>query len=611
MHRLIVIVDGVAAALGVPADELKGIPFPQGIVRSLRRVHIPGNGGHEIPEPGLPDLRGEQLYLAAGGWERVMVDVPALVGKGDAYGGILVAINASLFERLVVRQLRLLAPQVLVAPLQPLAQRAAFCELGPQADLLRHLAEPVVLEPALVHRLDDLVVEAHKVSVLPGLGDVLPLKHGNARQQHIGKLGAGGHKEVAAYDELALGGVPQDFRRAVDVSVLVDEAVARQVQNHLDVALQLLAAGDAVQFRQLVAPHHRLCPQVRGDLHGIGVGHVRHIHPGVLGAKAAAAGPAAGNAHVASHTGKQYAAPGPLLAVGMALGAESLHQRCGPGGGVADGQGADRLSRDAGDGRRPLRRFGHAVFLAGEVGKHTFRRVHPLGHVGLVKAQAAAVQEVLVLQALLHDHIGHGVLQRRVRGRPQGDPLGSQLLRRVVAAGVHHDDGDALLPGPAQIIHGLAVKLRLRRIVAPEDDKVAVEPVNEAVARLAGAVHQVCRLADAGGGIAVVIAKISAVQLQKALGKATAADGGADAGGIVYVAGAGAIGIPDAHPLPGNEVRGLLPADALEFPLAPLADPLHGVAEPVGAQKGLMIVQSPDAGAKGHVVPRRLGRVRG
>lgn len=174
MHRLIIVVDGVTAALGVPADELEGILFPQGVARSFRRVHIPGDGGHEVPELGLPDLGGEQLHLAAGGGERVMVDVPPLVGKGDTHRRVLIAVDARLFERLIIRQLRLLAPEVLVAPLQPLSQCTAFGELGPQADLLRHLAQPVVLKPSLVQRLDDLVVEAHKVPVLPGLGDVLP-----------------------------------------------------------------------------------------------------------------------------------------------------------------------------------------------------------------------------------------------------------------------------------------------------------------------------------------------------------------------------------------------------------------------------------------------------
>ena len=230
---------------------------------------------------------------------------------------------------------------------------------------------------------------------------------------------------------------------------------------------------------------------------------------------------------------------------------------------------------------------------------------------GLVEAHAAAVQEILVLEALLHDHIGHGVHEGRVRGGFQGEPLRPQGQGRVVPAGVHHDDGDALVPGLAEVVHGLTVKFRFHRVVAPENDEIAVQPVRQVVAGLGGAVHEVGGLGDAGGGIAVVIVQIPAVQLQKPLGKAAAADHGADAGGVVDIAGADAVGIPDTDPLPGDGVRGLLPGDAFEFPLAPAADPLHGVAEPVLAQKGLVVVHAPDAGGQRHAVPGRFQRVRG
>ena len=48
-----------------------------------------------------------------------------------------------------------------------------------------------------------------------------------------------------------------------------------------------------------------------------------------------AAGPAAGNSHIASHAGKQNGAPGALLPVGIALRAVTLNERRGFCQGIA------------------------------------------------------------------------------------------------------------------------------------------------------------------------------------------------------------------------------------------------------------------------------------
>ena len=271
VHPQVVVVDAVAAALRVPADELEGILFRQGVVGALRRVHVPGDGGHKVPVLRPVDLFREDLHLAAGGGEGILLRVPALLLEGDDIRVILVAVDARLLEHLIIRQLRLPFPQVVIAVLQPLAESAPLRKLGTETDLLRHLAEPVILEAALVQGFNDLVVKAQEVAVLPGDHDVLSFKKGDARQQDVGDFGAGGHEKIAAQNEFALGGVRQNLLGAVDVPVLVDEAVARQVHHHFDVALQMLAPGDAVQGCHLVAPEDGFRPQVGGNGHAVGI----------------------------------------------------------------------------------------------------------------------------------------------------------------------------------------------------------------------------------------------------------------------------------------------------------------------------------------------------
>ncbi|MBP5291427.1 MAG: hypothetical protein J6Y90_02265, partial [Lachnospiraceae bacterium] len=87
--------------------------------------------------------------------------------------------------------------------------------------------------------------------------------------------------------------------------------------------------------------------------------------------------------------------------------------------------------------------------------------------------------------------------------------------------------------------------------------------------------------------------------------------GAADAGADGNEAGAGAVSVADARPLPHDLVHGLVPADALEPALAALADPLHGPAQSLFGKKGLGIAQALHAGRQRHAagaVRRRLRR---
>ena len=221
-------------------------------------------------------------------------------------------------------------------------------------------------------------------------------------------------------------------------------------------------------------------------------------------------------------------------------------------------------------------------------------------HVRPVEAEAAAVQKLPVLKSLRQDHPGHRVQQRAVGGGPQRDPFRIQRLNGIALPGIHHDDGNAFFPGFFQPVHRGTVKMRLRRVVSPQEDQLAVEPGLGAASGGVRAVHQARRAADACAGVGIIVVEISAVQCQQPLRQRRGPKHRADAGGIVDVARTGAIAVPDALPLFGDALHGLIPADAGKLSLSPRAHAEHRVAEPVFPQKGPVIVQAPHTGGQGN-----------
>ena len=319
-----------------------------------------------------------------------------------------------------------------------------------------------------------------------------------------------------------------------------------------------------------------------------------------------AAGPASADPHVAGKARKQNTPSGRLLSAGVTLGSIALDQGPWPGFGVSHRQVPDNLGADPGDGFCPLGSLWNPVLFPCKIRQIALGRVDALWHVLPVKAHTAPVQKFLVLKALLHDHIGHGIHHGAVRGRADGNPLGSKPENRVVLSGIHHHDGDLLFSGFLKIIHGSAVEFCFCRVVSPQDDQIGVKPVLQAAASLAGAVHQLRGRTDASGAVGIVIVQESPVQAQKPFGKAAASQDSADPCGVVHIPGPWAVGIPYPDPLRGNGVHRLLPGDPLKASLSPLSHPFHGVLKPVLPKKCLVVIQPPDTGSKRHTFPRIL-----
>ena len=155
--------------------------------------------------------------------------------------------------------------------------------------------------------------------------------------------------------------------------MLVDECVARQIEDHLDITFQrnrffrsvnplypiLLVHGMAMQ--------HGLGPEVNRDLtvvmvHLLRPGWFFMFHP-VCGS----AGPAAGNSHISGHTGKQNAAPGALFSISIALRSVSLNEGSRLCQGITPCQTSDGVCRYSGDRFCPFRRFLHAVLFTVQI----------------------------------------------------------------------------------------------------------------------------------------------------------------------------------------------------------------------------------------------------
>ncbi len=224
------------------------------------------------------------------------------------------------------------------------------------------------------------------------------------------------------------------------------------------------------------------------------------------------AGPAAADSHITCETRQHDPASGDLFPAGVALRAVALDQRPWLCPAVPDGQAADHLRPDSGDCLRPLGSLRRVVFLPQNIRKIALRTVDSLRHVVTVKSQTAPVRKFFIPQPFVHDHIGHGVHHGAVRGRAYGDPLRPQLKNRVIFSWIHHNDGDALFFGLFQVVHSAAVKFGLRRIVAPQNDQVGIEPVFQTVSHLTGSVHQLGGLADTGSAVGIIIIQKSAVQ---------------------------------------------------------------------------------------------------
>ena len=106
-------------------------------------------------------------------------------------------------------------------------------------------ADPVIAF-GLKGGIDDLRHKNNLIAVFPAVLQPPGFELGAGRKKKIGETCRGGEKIVLYDQKLNPAFVGQDFCRAVDVAVLVDEAVGCNGPDKLDVALQPVDTPDAV-----------------------------------------------------------------------------------------------------------------------------------------------------------------------------------------------------------------------------------------------------------------------------------------------------------------------------------------------------------------------------
>ena len=312
------------------------------------------------------------------------------------------------------------------------------------------------------------------------------------------------------------------------------------------------------------------------------LGQVGHAERELAGEAVVSAGPAAFHAHVAGEARQHAAAERRALAACMALWAPALDERRGLRGGVLAGDAADGVSRNLADDLGPFRRLRRAVGRAFQVRAVGLVRLHALWHVRLVEADDERIEELLVVQALLHDDVGHGVHERVVGGGQEGNPLVGQLDGGVGVARVDDDELAAVL------LHLAVVVVRqaedgLGRVVAPEDHELRALEAGQTAAGVRDAEHGRRGGARVAHGHRVVAADVAAGHIAEARGQIGTHDVAARvARADLHVARKRAVLAQDALVLADDVVDGLVPADLLELALATFAGALRGMLQTVG-----------------------------
>ena len=269
-------------------------------------------------------------------------------------------------------------------------------------------------------------------------------------EQYVGVLGRVRHEGVAHDDELALLLVGERFEDAVDVTVLVGDAVAGVVPEELDAVFRRLDLGGSGGCLGILRAHEErelvgrveLLLEIRtlGDAlepriaRYLGVDHVHgHAVGVVVGRRDGPDGRSrwfglahAGVRALATEIARQerehaHRARG-RLAVAVALQTPALHDVDAIGLVQLAGELADGLGGNERDSGGPLGRLLDLV-VAGSHDVVVVRLVLALGRCGhglLIVALAVPVQEVEVDPALLDELVGNAGDECRVRARANG-----------------------------------------------------------------------------------------------------------------------------------------------------------------------------------------------
>ena len=521
------------------------------------------------------------------------VRVADLLGEGHRVIGGGQPRQALRPERLVV------VDGVLGQLAQPLVFGLVVVALDAQA--LGQGRADVEIVPALADRRDRLLHEDRVVAGARPRGvDVVALPEGGGGQQDVGV--ARGRR-----DEVILDHHEVEPLHALDdpahVGELVEE-IARAGVDHLHVGRVAARLPALQQIGQERRGHPRAHRVLAGG---------ERLDSAAPGGAIAGARVAARDAHIAGHRAERVGRAVELLAVERAPGRVTGLERGGLGGGVLDRESPQGLGGHAGDRGRPLRRLGHAVGLAEEIGAVRGARGRAGGQVRLVEAQHVAVEIGLIVPPLGEDHVGHRDQRGGVGRGPDEHVLVRELPARAGAPRVHADDLHAALLGELQVLQRAGAEGAVGRAPAPHDDQARVHVVGRLAARAlvvglgpVGLAHREDlglrrdvrpQLGAAAEHVEQALDRGPAVQHRQAAGARAVEDGRRP------------VRLADAEHLARDLVEGLVPADPLELPGATRADPSHRVDQPVGMIQALELAEAAHAGVERGFLRGPLARI--
>ena len=122
---------------------------------------------------------------------------------------------------------------------------------------LGDLGADLVVGFAFAGRVDQFGLQDDFVAVFPAVLHAPGFELGAGGQDDVGKAGGGGQEVVLDDEKFDFGLVAQDFGGAVDVGVLVDQAVGGDGVDQLDVALEAGGAGDSVGLVPISFPRRQ------------------------------------------------------------------------------------------------------------------------------------------------------------------------------------------------------------------------------------------------------------------------------------------------------------------------------------------------------------------
>ena len=339
------------------------------------------------------------------------------------------------------------------------------------------------------------------------------------------------------------------------------------------------------------------------------------VDAGAAGGAVADAGIAAHDADIAGDRRQRIGGAVELLAVRRAARGVAALQGRGLGRGELDRELADGLGRDAAALGGPFGSLRDAVALAQQVGFVGGARGRAFRQMRLVEAQHMAVAEGLVVQALAHDHLGHGDQGGGVGRRFYEDVLVGQRLAGAGAPGIDADDAHTLLLGLLQVLEGAGAEGAVGRAPAPHQDELRVDVVGglaagALVVGLGAEGH--AHGEDLGLGRHVGPQERAAAELvEEAFRDAEAVQGrgvararGVEEGGV-------AVSLADAAHLARDMVEGRVPGDALELARTARAGAAHGVPQAVLVIEPLDLADAAGAGMQRRQLglpARRIGR---